>query len=246
MEHRRMADNQFFEPAQLGGAGAAAATTDERVSSFLRNVYYWMFLGLAVTAGVAWFVGTQPALMQAIGSNGIVFFGLIIAQLGLVVWLSARVSTLAPGKAAALFLLYSALNGVTFAFILLAYAATSVASAFVTTAAMFGALALYGTVTKRSLAGIGQFAFMGLVGIVIASIVGLFWQNDTLQFLISAVGVIVFTGLTAYDAQRLKEMALAPEGPPGLSYAIVGALALYLDFINLFLMILRLMGGRRE
>jgi hypothetical protein len=110
---------------------------------------------------------------------------------------------------------------------------------------MFGALALYGTMTQRSLAGVGQFAFMGLVGIVIASIVGFFWQNSALQFLISAVGVIVFTGLTAYDAQRLKAMALQVEGPQAQSYAVGGALALYLDFINLFLMLLRLFGDRR-
>jgi uncharacterized protein len=241
-----MADNRYFEPAQLGGRAHSAVAVDERVSSFLRNVYYWMFVGLAVTAGVAWFVGSQPAIMQAIAGSGFGLILLIVAQLGLVFWISARVNTLAPGKAATLFLIYAALNGVMFSFILMAYAKTSVASAFVTTAAMFGALAVYGTVTKRSLTGIGQFAFMGLVGIVIASIVGLFWQNNTLQFLISAVGVLVFTGLTAYDAQRLKDMALSADGPPGLSHAIAGALALYLDFINLFLMILRLMGGRRE
>ena len=128
---------------------------------------------------------------------------------------------------------------------MLAYTGQSIASAFITTAGMFGALALYGSMTKRSLAGIGQFAFMGLIGIVIASVVGLFWQNDTLQFMISAIGVIVFTGLTAYDAQRLKAMALAVEGPQVGSYAISGALALYLDFINLFLMFLRLFGNRR-
>ncbi len=128
---------------------------------------------------------------------------------------------------------------------MLAYTGQSIASAFITTAGMFGALALYGSMTKRSLAGLGQFAFMGLIGIVIASVVGLFWQNDTLQFMISAIGVIVFTGLTAYDAQRLKAMALQVEGPQMGSYAISGALALYLDFINLFLMILRLFGNRR-
>jgi FtsH-binding integral membrane protein len=237
-----MAENRYFEPVPMG----SSAAVDQRVSSFLRNVYYWMFLGLAVTAGVAWFVSTQPAIMQAVAGSGFGLLLLIGAQLGLVIWLTARVNTLPPGRAATLFLAYSALNGVMFSFILLAYAATSVASAFVTTSAMFGALAVYGSVTKRSLQGIGQFAFMGLIGIVIASIVGIFWHNDTLQFLISAVGVLVFTGLTAYDAQRLKEMALAPEGPPGLSHAIAGALALYLDFINLFLMLLRLMGGRRE
>jgi len=124
--------------------------------------------------------------------------------------------------------------------------AESVAMTFMVCAGMFGGLALYGTTTSRSLAGWGQFLFMGLIGVVLASIVGMFWHNDALQFLISIVGVIVFTGLTAWDAQRLKQMALAlPEGQVG-SYAVVGALSLYLDFINLFLMLLRLTGGRRE
>lgn len=238
-----MADNQFFEPVRLSGEGTA--TADERVTTFLKAVYGWMFVGLSVTAVVALFVASQPALVGAIARTGFLFFGLVIAQLGLVWWISARVGTLAPSTAAGLFLLYSALNGLTFSVILLAYTGASIASAFITTAGMFGALALYGTLTKRSLAGIGQFAFMGLIGIVIASVVGLFWQNDTLQFMISAIGVIVFTGLTVYDAQRLKGMALQVEGPQVGSYAISGALALYLDFINLFLMILRLFGGRR-
>ncbi len=138
-----------------------------------------------------------------------------------------------------------ALTGVTMSVILLAYTGESIATTFMVTAGMFGGLALWGSTTKRSLAGLGQFMFMGLIGIILASIVGIFWQSDALQFLISVVGVIVFTGLTAYDAQRLKGMALAlPDGQLA-SYAIVGALSLYLDFINLFLMLLRFT-GRRE
>jgi len=237
-----MADSRSFQTVRAP-SGAAA---DERVTAFLKQVYGWMFVGLSVTAAVALFVASQPALVQAIASNRFLFFALIIAQLGLVWWISARAGTLSPSTAAGLFLLYSATNGITFSLILLAYTGASIASAFITTAGMFGALALFGSLTKRSLAGLGQFAFMGLIGIIIASLVGLFWQNDALQFLISAVGVIVFTGLTAYDAQRLKAMALQVEGPQLGSYAISGALALYLDFVNLFLMILRLMGGRRS
>jgi FtsH-binding integral membrane protein len=223
-----------------------AAAADERVTSFLKSVYGWMFVGLLVTAGVALFVAGQPALVRAIVTSRFLFIALLIAQLGLVYWISARAGTLNPSTAASLFVVYSATNGVTFSVVLLAFTGASIASAFLTTAGMFGALALYGTLTKRSLAGLGQFAFMGLVGIVIASVVGLFWQNDALQFLISSAGVIVFTGLTAYDAQKLKAMALAAEGPQVGSYAISGALALYLDFVNLFLMILRLFGGRRS
>jgi FtsH-binding integral membrane protein len=226
-------------------APATAAAADERVTGFLRAVYGWMFVGLLVTAGVAVFIASQEELVRAIVSNRMLFLVLVLGQLGLVYWITARASTLKPSTAAGLFLFYAATNGVTFSIILLVFTGTSIASAFVTTAGMFGALALYGTLTKRSLVGLGQFAFMGLIGILIASVVGWFWQNDALQFLISACGVIVFTGLTAYDAQKLKGMALAAEGPQVGSYAISGALALYLDFVNLFLMILRLFGGRR-
>jgi FtsH-binding integral membrane protein len=229
----------------LQAARTPAAVADERITSFLKAVYGWMFVGLSVTAGVALFVASQPALVQAIVTSRFLFLALVIAQLGLVYWISARASSLSSSTSAALFLVYSAMNGITFSLILLAFTRESIASAFIATAGMFGALALFGTFTKRSLVGLGQFAFMGLVGIVIASVVGLFWQNDALQFLISSIGVIVFTGLTAYDAQRLKAMALAVEGPQVGSYAISGALALYLDFVNLFLMILRLFGGRR-
>jgi hypothetical protein len=218
----------------------------ERVTSFLQKVYGWMFIGLAVTAVVAFMVANSPTLLQYIFSNQFVFIGLILAELGLVFYLSARVETLAPTTAMTLFIVYAALNGVTLSFILLVYTGESIASTFLVTAGMFGAMALYGSTTKRSLAGVGQFLFMGLIGVVLASIVGIFWHNDTLQFLIAIIGVIVFTGLTAWDAQRLKQMAATvPEERMG-AYAVVGALALYLNFINLFLMLLRLLGGRRE
>ena len=216
----------------------------ERVSGFLWKVYGWMAIGLGLTAVVAYLVASSPDVLRALVLNRIMFFGLIIAELGLVFFISARADRLAPPTAAGLFALYSALNGVTLSVILLAYTGESVAGTFVVTAGMFGALALFGSTTKRSLAGVGQFMMMGLIGLILASIVGLFWHNDALQFLISVVGVIVFTGLTAYDAQRLKAMALAlPDGQLA-GYAIVGALSLYLDFINLFLMLLRFTGRR--
>jgi FtsH-binding integral membrane protein len=218
----------------------------ERVTAFLRSVYGWMCIGLGVTAVTAFAVAGSPTLVQAIFGNRLLFFGLVIAELGLVFYLSARVNRLAPGVAAGLFLFYSALNGVTLSAILLAFTGASIATTFVVTAGMFGALALYGSTTKRSLAGVGQFVFMGLIGVVLASVVGLFWHNDALQFVISVVGVIVFTGLTAWDAQRLKRMAAAlPDGQVG-AFAVVGALSLYLDFINLFLFLLRFLGGRRN
>jgi FtsH-binding integral membrane protein len=220
--------------------------TAERVSAFLWKVYGWMAVGLGLTAVVAFAVAGSPDLQRVLIGNRLIFFALIIAELGLVFFMSARVDRLAPGTAAGLFALYSALNGVTLSVILLAYTGESVTMTFVVTAGMFGALALFGSTTKRSLAGAGQFFMMGLVGLILASIVGMFWHSDALQFLISVVGVIVFTGLTAWDAQRLKQMAVAlPEGQVG-AYAVVGALSLYLDFINLFLMLLRFTGSRRD
>ena len=224
---------------------ASSTAAAERVSAFLWKVYAWMAIGLGLTAVVAYTVASSPDIIRALVLNRIMFFALIIAELGLVFFISARAERLAPQTAAGLFALYSALNGVTLSVILIAYTGESVASTFVVTAGMFGALALFGSTTKRSLAGVGQFMMMGLIGLILASVIGLFWHNDALQFLISVVGVIVFTGLTAYDAQRLKQMALAlPDGQLA-GYAIVGALSLYLDFINLFLMLLRFT-GRRE
>ena len=218
----------------------------ERVTAFLRSVYGWMAAGLAITAATAMFVASSPTLATTIFENRILFWALIIAQLGIVFVLSGRVHTLASSTASALFITYSALTGVTLSFILLVFTGESIATTFIVTAGMFGALAAYGTFTSRSLAGWGQFLFMGLIGVVLASLVGIFWQSSALQFVITFAGVIVFTGLTAYDANRLRAMALSmPSGQTG-SYAIVGALALYLDFINLFLMLLRIFGDRRR
>src|SRR6476661_1704965 len=221
-------------------------SAEERISTFLRSVYGWMCAGLAITALVAFFVASTPGLAFTLVRTPFLMMGLVIAQLGLVFALSMRVQKMASGTASALFILYSALTGVTMSLILLAYTASSVASTFAIAAGMFGSMALYGTVTSRSLAGWGQFLFMGLIGVVIASIVGMFWHNDGFQFVLSFIGVIVFTGLAAYDAQRLKAMALMTSSGEIGSYAIVGALALYLDFVNLFLMLLRLQGGDRR
>jgi uncharacterized protein len=225
---------------------SASLPVEERVTTFLRAVYGWMGGGLAITALSASVIASSPAFVIAVATNRMLFWGLMIAQLGIVVVLSARVQQLAASTAALLFIAYSALTGVTISFVLLAYTGESVARTFLITAGMFGGMAAYGTTTRRSLAGFGHFLFMGLIGVVLASVVGMFWQSDALQFVLSFIGVIVFTGLAAYDAQRMKAMALAlPTGQTG-SYAIVGALALYLDFINLFLMLIRLTGSRRD
>ena len=234
-----------FETTPAASALASVAAA-ERVTAFLRKVYAWMCVGLGMTAFVAFTVAGSPAMVQAIASNQILFFGLVLAELGLVFYLSSRAPQLAPNVAVGLFVLYSALNGVTLSLILLMYTGASIATTFAVTAGMFGALAVFGSTTTRSLAGAGHFFFMGLIGLVLASVVGMFWHSAALQFLISVVGVIVFTGLTAWDAQRLKQMALTiPDSQSG-SYAIVGALSLYLNFINLFLILLRFQGGRRD
>ena len=230
--------------AATGRTGFVSDVESARVAAFLRGVYWWMFGGLAVTAVVAVAVASSPAAVGTLIRTPFLFFGIIIAELILVGYMSVRVAKMAPSTAGILFLAYSALNGVTFSLILLAYAGASVANAFFVTAGMFGALAVYGSVTKRDLTGMGRFMFMGLIGLVIASVVSLFWQNDAMQFVMGVVGVLVFSGLTAYDTQRLRAMALQLQGGETGSYAVVGALSLYLNFVNLFLSLLRLFGRR--
>lgn len=223
-----------------------ADARDARISAFLGRVYGWMFLGLLVTTCTAFVVASSPLLIETLILNRVLFWMLLFGQLALVWFLSAKVKDMSPTTAGLLFMVYSATVGITTSVVLLVYTGASLVSTFIVTAGMFGALALFGTFTKKSLAGVGQFMFMGLIGLIIAMIVNIFLASDIVGFVISVVGVIVFTGLTAWDAQRMKEMAVAlPDGRIG-SFAIVGALSLYLDFINLFLFLLRLMGGRRN
>jgi FtsH-binding integral membrane protein len=211
---------------------------------FMAAVYRWMTFGLLVTSGVAFYVASTPEALQLIFGNRMVFWGLIIAQFGLVIALSAAVNKLSAGMAGALFLLYSALTGATLSAVLIAYTGSSVASAFAVTAGTFLAMSVYGTVTKRDLTSWSTFLFMGLIGIVIASVVNIFTKSGMVSWVISAAAVVVFTGLTAYDTQRLRRMAVAGYGVAALP--VNGALALYLDFINLFLSLLNLFGGRRN
>jgi len=233
-----------FRGGTASRSGLEWAPADQ-ANAFLSAVYGWMGVGLVITAGTAWWVAASPAVIGAILSNRALLWGLMIAQLVLVLVLSANVQRLTAPTASLLFVVYAALTGATLSVVLLAFTGESVAATFLVTAGMFGALATYGTITKRSLAGLGQFLFMGLVGVVIASVVGIFWHNDAFQFILSLIGIVIFSGLAVYDAQRLKLMALAT--PSGQSaYAIAGALALYLDFTNLFLFLLRFTGNRRD
>lgn len=228
--------------------GAADAAKRELVNAFLRGVYWWMTAGLALTGAMAWLVYNSPTMRQIIFGNQMVFIGFVIAELALVIFLSARIQRLAGSTATMLFMLYSALNGATFSVFLMAYTMPSVATVFFITAGTFGATSLYGLVTKRDLTSLGGFMMMGLIGIIIASVVNLFMQNPMVYMVISYVGVIVFVGLTAYDTQRLRVMgeSVPANDPEAVRRGtIMGALALYLDFINLFIMMLRIFGERR-
>jgi len=217
------------------------------IPSFLARVYAWMTVGLLTTAAAAFLTLSNPEFLRMIVGNRAVFFGLMIAELGLVVWLSGLVGRLSAAAAGAVFLVYSALNGLTLSVVFLAFTSASIVSTFVVTAGTFGAMSVYGLVTKRELDGLGSFAFMGLIGVVLASVVNLFLRNDMLGFVVSCAGVIVFVALTAYDTRKLRAMAMAVDGTSeeGRRGAVSGALALYLDFINLFLMLLNLFGRRR-
>jgi len=221
----------------------------EVLNAFMRGVYGWMSMGLGVTAVAAFMTVSSPAMMQFIFGNQLVFFGLIIAELALVVTISAAIKRLSASAASGLFLLYSALNGLTLSSIFMVYTQTSILSAFIVSAGMFGAMSVYGLVTKKDLTSWGSFLFMGLIGIIIASLVNMFVKSSAMSFVISCIGVLVFVGLTAYDTQKLKimgETAPAGDGAAVRRGTILGALTLYLDFINLFLMMLRLMGSGRN
>jgi len=211
---------------------------------FLTAVYRWMALGLTLTALVAWTVAGSDAALRVVFGTRFLLVGLLLAELGLVVALSAAVRRLSAVAAGALFVLYSALNGVTLSAIFLVYTHTSIATAFLVAAGAFGAMSVFGTVTRRDLSSWSSFLFMGLVGVVIASLVNMFLRSDAMAFVISCASVVVFTGLTAYDTQKLRVFARAG-GASVAAAPVVGALSLYLDFVNLFLALLRLFGRRR-
>ncbi|RLB44035.1 MAG: BAX inhibitor (BI)-1/YccA family protein [Deltaproteobacteria bacterium] len=220
------------------------------VNDFVRSVYNWMAIGLALTGVVALYVANSPTLIRLFLGNPILLLVLILGELGLVFSISGMINRMSATTATSLFILYSALNGITLSSIFLIYTRTSIVSTFFVCAATFVACSIYGWTTKRDLTSFGGFLVMGLIGIIIASLVNMFVRSSGLGMLITYIGVFVFLGLTAYDTQRLKEMALTQ--PAGLDAgvvrkgAILGALSLYLDFINLFLLLLRLFGQSRE
>ena len=237
-----------METKYASTTAVSAKARQEASTIFLAKVFNWMAVGLALTGVVAWFAAASGLTLSIARSP--LYIVLIFAELGLVIYLSARIEKIRAATATALFIGYAALNGLTMSVIFLRYTGSSIAGTFMITAGMFGAMAVYGMVTKRDLSGMGSFMFMGLIGIIIASVVNMFLGSSTLHLAISGIGVLVFVGLTAYDVQRIKamgEQGIMTQGEGTVRKgAILGALALYLDFINLFWMLLTFFGGARD
>jgi FtsH-binding integral membrane protein len=234
----------------MANAAATRPRTEVLVNEFVRSVYNWMAVGLGLTGVVALYVSGNEAIVRLVFGKPMILFALIIAELGLVFAISGAINRIGAGTATALFMLYAGLNGITLSFIFLVYTRASIVSTFFVCAGTFVGCSIYGWVTKRDLTSLGGFLMMGLIGIIIASDVNMFVRSSGMSMIISYIGVLVFVGLTAYDTQKLKNMALTqPDGLEGAVVrkgAILGALSLYLDFINLFLMLLRIFGQSRE
>lgn len=217
-------------------------------ATFMTSVYKWMAVALTITGATAFWVAHTPQVANFILGNSFVFYGLLISQLVLVGYLSATINKASAQTATTLFIGYSILNGLTMSTIFLAYTSSSIATTFFITAGTFAFMSIYGYYTKRDLTSIGNIAFMALIGLIIASLVNMFFQNEYIYWITSYIGVIVFVALTAYDTQKLKSMAIYGEQNPETEkkHAIIGALTLYLDFINLFQYLLRIFGNRRD
>ena len=233
-------------PYEVGEYGLARPV--EATNVFVAKVYSWMGIGLGITAAVALLVSSNPAAVRVIFGTPYPPLLLIVAQFGLVFAISGAVSRASAPLATGLFIAYAALLGVTLSAIVLLYTAASIASTFGITGGMFGAMSLYGWTTKRDLTSIGSFLIMGLIGIIIASIVNIFLASPAIYWLLTYAGVAVFLGLTAWDTQKIKNIGarVDSESEQGKSLAIHGALMLYMDFVNLFLFMLRILGDRRR
>ncbi len=221
-------------------------SSKEKVSSasFITGVYGWMMLALILTAATAVVTASTPAILEFVFGIPYMFMGLILAELGLVWYMSARVMRLSNAATTLLFIAYSILNGLTLSVVLLAYTGAAVSNAFLITAGTFGIMSAAGYFTKKDLSGFGSIMMMGLIGIILASLVNFFLHSETMDYIISYVGVMVFVGLTAYDTQKIKNMANELEDDQLKKAAIMGALTLYLDFVNLFLFLLRILNRK--
>lgn len=220
------------------------AQSRESSSDALWVTYRWMTLGLATTGLVALAIADSPGAINFLGANPILSYVLLFGQLGLVFGLSAMTTRVSTGVAGLLFFAYAGLTGVTFSTLFLVYTASSIATTFFVTAGAFAGLSVFGTLTKRDLSAVGRFGFFALIGIILASLANMFLRSTGLDWIISVVGVLLFAGLTAYDTQRLKD--LFERGETSANLPLVGALTLYLDFINMFLFLLRFFGNRRR
>lgn len=223
-------------------------TTASAFPALMSKVYLWMTLALAMTGLTAMYVAQNESLVYSIVTSRGLLLGLLIAEIALVWILSARIMRMSFPVAGLMFAAYSVLNGVTLSFIFLVYTASSIASTFFITAGTFGAMTLFGMFTKRNLSTVGRFLFMALIGLIIASVVNIFWANSALYWGITYIGVLIFCGLTAYDTQKMKEILMLSQdaGDTNLmKIALMCSLSLYLDFINLFLYLLRIFGDRR-
>ena len=217
-------------------------------AALFRSVYVWMTLALAITGFVALYVAKSYTLLNAMAENSFLFWGLLIAEVGLVMYLSARIHCISFSTATILFIVYSVLNGVTMSILFMVYTMSSIATTFFVTAGTFGATALYGYVTKKDLTRIGNLCIMGVIGLIIASLVNLFLQNSMMDLIISYIGVLLFVGLTAYDSQKIKQLLSDDSieiNETTQKIALMGSLTLYLDFINLFIYLLRILGDRK-
>ncbi len=238
----------YLNSQQQGFSTVTAAQAELSMSSYIartmQRVFGKMFLGILVTAFVSLGIASTPAILEAVFSSKFLFFGLIIAQFGLVIWLSAGINKMSAGTASLLFYLYSAITGVTLTPIFFAYTGDSIIKTFFITAGTFGAMVAYGYVTKKDLSKMGSILFMALIGLVLVSLVNMFLASSALTWGISAAGVLIFVGLTAWDVQQIKQMAYETSEQNVGKLAAIGALTLYLDFINLFLYLLRIFGNR--
>ena len=236
-------ENNFYNQVEERAQSSALS-----FPALMSKVYLWMTLALVVTGMTAYYVASSPAILYAIVSNQIAFWGLFIGELVLVFVLSSRIMSLSFVTASLMFVIYSIMNGVFFSFILLAYTEQSIATTFLITAGTFGAMSLYGYFTKSSLDGLGKYLTMALVGLLIAIVVNLFLKSGTFNLIVSAVAVVLFTILTAYDTQKMKDVlqqAEQMEQTDALKVSLLCSLTLYLDFINLFLYLLRFLGDRK-
>ncbi len=216
--------------------------------SLMRSVYIWMALALAVTGLTAMTIATQPQIVYAIFANRAIFWMLILAELGMVIYLSARIMSMSFATAGIVFVVYALLNGVTLSSLFMAYTAESIAQTFFVTAGTFGAMAVIGFLVKRDLSAIGRFFYMALIGLIIATVANAFFHNSGLAMICNYAGVVIFSGLTAYDTQKIKNMLVQfgdRRDETVMKLALLGSLSLYLDFINLFLYLLRFLGNRR-